>query len=217
MPSKVFKFQLRSNTFGNGCPTIDFLLLLCWFNNWKWWLQMLLQWLMEQWNPHLHHRREQSHLEYQRLLWWLTHALPPRKGGRSTKAKLPGASLHNRAMQGSALRVGTVDVLQTDVRPLQELILPENNLTLLDEHRDLIIRLPGLSSFLSVCNVTSCGGKKQTKIWLSTLRLWCNDAYAGSLHGWITAHSGPSQDELADPYRASSKLFLILHQQLKDG
>lgn len=41
---------------------------------------------------------------------------------------------------GCAPRVGPSDVLQADVRPLPQLILPENNTTLLAEHRDLIIR-----------------------------------------------------------------------------
>lgn len=109
-------------------------------------------------------------------------ALHSGKGGRSTKAKLPGASLHSRVMQGSALRVGPVDILQTDVRPLPQLILSENKTTLLAEHRDLIIRVPGLNSFLSVCNVSPNPRYGHLPSGCDVMMLMLDLYTAGSLH-----------------------------------
>lgn len=144
-------------------------------------------------------------------------ALHSGKGGRSTKAKLPGASLHSRAMQGSALRVGPVDILQTDVRPLPQLILSENKTTLLAEHRDLIIRVPGLNSFLSVCNVTSWGKGAPTQdmaIYPQAVMSWCS-CWTYTQLDHCTHWSIP--DGLPDPHRGSSEPSLVLCWQLKDG
>lgn len=59
------------------------------------------------------------------------------------EAQCPGfLVLHHAGEQctGCAHRIGPSDVLQADAKPLPQLILPENNITLLAEHRDLIIR-----------------------------------------------------------------------------
>lgn len=213
----MFKFQFRSRQFWYECPTIHSLFLLCWFKQ----LEVMAPdtaWVVDGTAKSTSAPEERAMPPQvpQRLLWWLTHAFPPRKWRRSTQAKLPGASLHSRAMQGSALRVGPVDVLQTDVRPLPQLILPENNTTLLDEHRDLIIRVPGLSSLLSVCNVTSCGIKKAAQdmaIYPQAVMPWCSCW----IYTWLDHCTlWSAQNGLADPHRASSKLFLILCQRLKD-
>lgn len=128
--------------------------------------------------PPLHQRREQCHPKYPKGCddGWLMHFTQEKR----EEAQGPNfLVLPCTAEQctGSTLRIGPVDVLQTDVRPLPQLILPENNTTLLAEHRDLIIRVPGLSSFFSVCNVPSYGKKNPTQdmaFYPQAVMSWCS-------------------------------------------
>lgn len=71
---------------------------------------------------------------------WLMHFT--QKEGEEAQ-RLNFLVLHHVAKQCTdcAPRVGPFDVLQADARFLPQLILLENNVTLLAKHRDLIIRV----------------------------------------------------------------------------
>lgn len=61
------------------------------------------------------------------------------EGEEAQRPNLPALHRTSEQCTGCAPRVGPSDVLQADARPLPQLILPENNITLLAKHRALII------------------------------------------------------------------------------